>query len=164
VSIREGEKNMNLLKRAVNKISQTQVKFLPAGRLTGGFTANAEVSRHFLAGSFFLVFLLLFLPATTCLAWTDEQLADAIFRAEGGYRATYLYGIRSVRYKDEAEARQICLNTIRNNKRRFFQQDKYGDFLEFLASRYAPLNAPNDPKGLNRNWLKNVRYFLSKNE
>ena len=55
----------------------------------------------------------------------DENLADAIFKAEGGYKATYLYGIVSVPYKDEAEARQICINTINNNKKRFEKQTKY---------------------------------------
>jgi len=89
----------------------------------------------------------------------SNALADAIFKAEGGYRAEYLYGIRSVKYKDESDARRICLNTINNNKKRFLKQDKYKDYLEFLASRYCPVNCDND-RGSNRFWLKNVRYFL----
>lgn len=96
------------------------------------------------------------------LAYTDEQIVNAIFQAEGGYKATYLYGIRSVSYKDEAEARQICLNTIRNNRKRFANQTKYEDYLEFLASRYCPVGAKNDPNGLNQHWLRNVKWFLER--
>ena len=88
-------------------------------------------------------------------------LANAIFKAEGGKDAQYLYGIRSIKYKDEADARRICLNTINNNKKRFLKQDKYGDYLEFLASKYCPVNCDND-RGTNKYWLKNVRYFLKR--
>lgn len=34
--------------------------------------------------------------------------------------------------------------------------------LNAFAARWAPLNAKNDPDGLNNNWLKNVRFFLKK--
>lgn len=92
-----------------------------------------------------------------------EKLADAIYRAEGGAKAQYPYGIRSVKCDTVAECRKICINTIKANVRRW---NKYGhrthdSFLAFLASRYAPVkNATNDPKKLNRHWLKNVSYFL----
>ncbi|MBM4137500.1 MAG: hypothetical protein FJ241_11825 [Nitrospira sp.] len=101
---------------------------------------------------------------TTCFAYTDDQIADAIFLAEGGYKAKYLYGIVSVKYKDEAEARKICLNTIRNNRKRYddYGHKQYPTYLEFLQSRYCPIGASNDPKNLNKNWLKNVRYFLER--
>ena len=94
----------------------------------------------------------------------DIKLCDAIFKAEGGAKAQYLYGIRSVKYKDEAEARKICLNTIRNNKKRYadYGYKKYDTYLEFLASRYCPVNAENDPTGLNHNWIKNVEFFLQR--
>ena len=92
--------------------------------------------------------------------YTDEQIVNAIYQAEGAEKATYLYGIRSVSYKDEAEARRICFNTVRNNRIRFKKQDRYNDYLSFLVSRYCPIGAENDPNGLNRHWLKNVRYFL----
>lgn len=96
-------------------------------------------------------------------AYTDTQIVNAIFKAEGGYRAEYLYGIRSVHYKDEAEARQICFNTVRNNRVRFAQQGKYKDYLDFLASRYCPINCDND-RGTNKYWLKNVKYFLARSK
>lgn len=91
-----------------------------------------------------------------------EKLADAIYRAEGGDKADYPYGIRSVKCSTKQECRQICINTIKANVKRW---NKYGhktheSFLAFLASRYAPINADNDYRGLNRYWIRNVRYFL----
>lgn len=90
------------------------------------------------------------------VSYTNDQIANAIFIAEGGLNARYLYGIRSVKYKDIKDARQICLNTIRNNRRRFLQQNRYTEFLEFLGSRYCPPGLG----GVNRNWLGNVRKIL----
>lgn len=92
-------------------------------------------------------------------AYSDEQIVNAIYQAEGGAKATYAYGIRSVKYSSVAEARRICFNTVRNNRKRFAKQTKYTDFLEFLASRYCPIGCDND-RGTNKYWLKNVRHFL----
>ncbi len=94
--------------------------------------------------------------------WTNTEIVEAIFKAEGGYKATYLYGIRSVKYEDEAEARQICLNTVINQRRRHSKHDCGKDYLVCLRDRYCPLQAKNDSLGLNSNWLKNVRYFLKR--
>lgn len=91
-----------------------------------------------------------------------SRLADAIYRAEGGAKARVPYGILSVKVSSEAEARRVCLNTIRNNWRRWEKAGKPGPYLEFLASKYAPLNARNDPLKLNTNWLKNVSHYLDK--
>jgi len=49
---------------------------------------------------------------------------------------------------------KVCLNTIRNNHRRWEAAGKPGKFLDFLADRYCPKSA--DPVG-NRNWKKNVK-------
>lgn len=87
-------------------------------------------------------------------------LADAIFVAEGGVKAKVPYGILSVKVRDKAEARRVCLNTIRNNWRRWEEAGRKGEYLEFLARRYAPVGAQNDPKGLNRHWLRNVKENL----
>jgi hypothetical protein len=119
--------------------------------------------------SLFLVAVLLFtFPAHAGerRVYTYDQLADAIYRAEGGAKATYLYGIRSVSYDSPAEARRICLNTIRNNVKRFknYGYKDYPNYLEFLASRYCPTTGDlsNAEKKLNKYWLKNVKYFLDK--
>jgi len=113
-----------------------------------------KAKRYYLA----LVFLLIFHSASFAKEWTDAQIVNAIFHAEGGYKATYLYGIRSIPYKDEAEARRICFNTVRNNRKRFKKQTQYKDYLEFLGSRYCPPKA----HPLNSNWVKNVKYFLER--
>ena len=100
-------------------------------------------------------------PAT----YTDTQILWAIFYAEGGYKVKYLFGIRSVKYKDFEDAKRICLKTIQNNRKRYvdYGYKQYSDFLSFLASRYAPTkNCDNDPKGLNKFWLRNVQYYLMK--
>lgn len=92
--------------------------------------------------------------------YTDEEIVNAIFKAEGGYKTTYLYGIVSVPYSNEAEARRVCFNTVRNNRARFAKQTKHKDYLDFLASRYCPVG--DNDLGTNKYWLKNVRYFLAK--
>ena len=90
----------------------------------------------------------------------DEIIADAIYIAEGGVKASVPYGILSVKVKDEADARRICLNTIRNTKKRWEKAGKPDDFVIFLGKRYAPIGARNDSKNLNQNWAKNVKFFI----
>lgn len=114
---------------------------------------------------FFIIMALLTLtcpPFTGCsLAgeqgqhYSNEQIANAIYRAENSVK--YPYGIKSIdTHGDKEYARKICLNTIRNNRVRFAKQTQYKDFLEFLGSRYCPPSAHS----LNKHWVKNVRYFL----
>lgn len=98
-----------------------------------------------------LLSLLLALPAS---ALDAERIADAIYRVEGGAKARVPYGILSIPVKNEAHARRICLNTIRNNHKRWIAAGKPGDYLDFLADRYCPPSV--DPKG-NRNWKRNIK-------
>ena len=93
-----------------------------------------------------------------------NKLADAIFFAEGGTFAAKPFGILSVSCEGYGECRKVCLNTIRNNWKRFndYGHKTHPDYLSFLASRYAPIGVSNDPKNLNQNWLKNVRYFYDR--
>lgn len=104
------------------------------------------------------------MKSTNWLSFTDEQIADAIYQAEGGPKAKAPYGILSIKVEGEQEARRICLNTIRNNRVRFANQNKFTDYIEFLASRYCPIGATNDPLGLNKNWVKNVKFFLERGQ
>lgn len=91
--------------------------------------------------------------------WTDEKIADAIYRAENSVK--YPYGIKSIdTHGDKNYARKICLNTIRNNRKRFAKQTEHTDFIVFLGSRYCPPTAHS----LNKNWVKNVKYWLVKND
>lgn len=86
------------------------------------------------------------------------KLVNSIYRAEGGARTSHPYGILA-KYK-HTTPRQACFNTVKNTYRRWEAAGRPGDYLTFLANRYAPVGAKNDPTGLNRNWLKNVRYFM----
>ena len=88
--------------------------------------------------------------------FTNNQIANAIYKAEGGSKTNHPYGIL-VKYK-HTTPRQACLNTIAHARRDFNE----GDFISFLGSRYCPVGASNDPQGLNKNWIKNVKYFLNK--
>lgn len=90
-----------------------------------------------------------------------ERVADAIWLAEGGKKAKVSHGILSVKTKDP---RGVCLNTVRNTWGRWESAGKPGDFIDFLGSRYAPVGAANDPKGLNKNWPRNVRSLLRRSE
>lgn len=98
--------------------------------------------------------------------YTDEQIVNAIYKAEGGANAKYPYGIRSVECDTRSECLKVCRTTVKRNRQRFaeYGQKSFPDFLSFLASRYAPIGAGNDPKKLNQNWLKNVKYFLARSK
>ena len=82
-----------------------------------------------------------------------NRLADAIYRAEGGAKARAPYGILSVKVRSTAEARRVCMNTIRNNWMRWEKAGSKGKFVDFLADRYCP---PSVDRVGNRNWKANV--------
>jgi len=100
-------------------------------------------------------FLLL---SCSALAATDDQIADAIYRIEGGARARVPYGILSIPVRDAAHARRICLNTIKNNRARWIKAGRPGAFLDYLADKYCPRSA--DPIG-NKNWKVNIKRLVN---
>lgn len=109
-----------------------------------------------------LTWICIFFLFRTTLAhadeYTDEEIVNAIRKAEGVWN----YGIKSVKCGTEKECRRVCLRTVHNNRRRYDQGHQPSeDFIKFLANRYAPIGADNDPDGLNQNWQKNVKYFLN---
>lgn len=96
---------------------------------------------------------------------SDEQIVNAIYKAEGGSKAKYPYGIRSVRCETTSECKKICLNTVKNNRKRFaiYGHKEFSNFIEFLGSRYCPTKGRGLSKAevrLNRYWIKNVKHFL----
>ena len=114
--------------------------------------------------SWSLVLILILLSGFQLCSSSDidnELIADAIYRAEGGAKASVPYGVLSVKVKDEVEARQVCLNTIRNTKKRWEKAGKPDDFITFLGRRYCPVNCDND-NGTNQYWVKNVRFWIKK--
>lgn len=85
-----------------------------------------------------------------------ERLADAIRKAEG-IHSKHPYGILK-KYK-KTSPRQACINTIKHALKDW---NGNGDFISFLGARYCPVGAANDPTGLNKNWIKNVRFFYER--
>ena len=100
--------------------------------------------------------LFLFLGGAA-LGATDDQIANAIYRLEGGAKAKAPYGILSLKVSSPAQARQICLRTIANSRTRWLKAGRPGDELDFLADRYCPPSA--DPVG-NRNWKRNIHKMI----
>ena len=91
-----------------------------------------------------------------------NKIASAIFYAEGGLKASRPYGIfyKGCSWDDPTYCRKICLNTIKNKYTAWLELNKKGpnsDFISYLASKYAPLS--DSP--LNRNWKRNVEWFLN---
>lgn len=95
-----------------------------------------------------------------------QKWADAIYKAEGNDKTKYPYGILK-RYK-VTTPRQACINTVRHKYQDWLvlkaNKGLREDFIDYLASKYAPNFATNDPKRLNKNWAGNVRYWLTKGD
>ena len=104
--------------------------------------------------------MLLLVVCVPAQAYTADEFCDAIYHAEGGENTRHPYGVLSVSCETAKECRRICINSYNNNQRRFANQSKHTDFVDFFGSRWAPVGATNDPQGLNVNWVKNVRWFL----
>lgn len=92
-----------------------------------------------------------------CYAQTPvdvNALADSIRQAEG----VWTYGIKSIPCSSEKECRKICINSIRNNLRRYERSDKSLDFISFMGLRYCPPSI----HPLNKNWVLNVKAIYKK--
>ena len=104
-----------------------------------------------------IIFLWLCMWTSSAAEPNYEKIADAIYRIEGGKKAEFPYGIRSVKVKDEAEARRVCINTIRNNYARWVAAGRPIDFLTFLGDHYCP--KASDPVG-HDNWVRNIHKII----
>lgn len=87
-------------------------------------------------------------------------IVAAIRHAENG-RAGREYGILHPKALGKSYRTQAgwCAATVQKHYDRWTKAGSRGDFLESLARRYCPVGAGNDPTGLNRHWLKNVRHW-----
>ena len=90
----------------------------------------------------------------------EKLLLQAVYHSEGGEDAQYPFGIRSVGCNGYEECKSVCLRSIKNSLKRWNDAGRQGDFITWFAMRYCPVGAANDPKGLNSNFLKNIRWFL----
>lgn len=124
-------------------------------------TKEKKNKMGFLVGAFFGCAIFVFAGCQKPLyAYTDNQIANAIYKAEGGAKTNHPYGILT-KYKTTTP-RQACINTIKSARVRFSKQTKEKDFIHFLSLTYCPIGAKNDPTGLNKNWVKNVKFFLGR--
>jgi hypothetical protein len=111
-----------------------------------------------------IALLWLVLSPILCQAqdYTNEQIADSIYKAEGGSKTSHPYGI--LKHYKTTTPRQACLNTISHSRRHYNEVCRDIDFIQWLSLTYCPIGAKNDPQNLNKNWVGNVRYFLLKEE
>ena len=127
-------------------------------------SSGKEKRVHLLVKTIALAIVVFFMLSREAMAgepfYSNDQIADAIYLAEGGAKTNHPYGILA-HYK-HTTPRQACINTIKSARIRFAKQTKETDFVYFLSLTYCPIGASNDPTGLNENWLKNVRYFLGR--
>lgn len=92
----------------------------------------------------------------------QTRLLYAIRKAENG-RVGREFGVltpEAMRYKDNPEMSFItqarwAAGTIKK---------RYKGDLNAFANRWAPVGAENDPTGLNKNWVKNVQYWMGGGE
>ncbi len=91
-------------------------------------------------------------PARASEIYSDEAIATAIYRAENSKK--YPYGIKSINTHSNKEyARKICLNSIRNAKKRWIKAGMPEDFISYMGRRFSP------PE-INPNWVRLVKHFL----
>ena len=88
-----------------------------------------------------------------------NKVVDSIYKAEGGARTRHPYGILSIK---TSNPRKACYEVV-NWRYAMWQSlpnKTRPDFITYLSRSYCPIGASNDPRGLNRHWVKNVNYFM----
>lgn len=84
-----------------------------------------------------------------------NRLLDAVWKAEGGEKTRFPYGITTVKVHGKSHARQIAKKTLT----RALAERPDLPWIEATALVYCP--AKTDPVG-HKNWKKNVLYFYRK--
>ena len=105
------------------------------------------------------------LPGTFQDIYTNNDYVQAIFWAEGGYHTQFPYGIRSIKCSSISSCRNICLTTVKHNRKRYakYGYKCYPRFIIYLASRFAPMSGAHltiSERHLNGNWIRNVLFYL----
>ena len=89
-------------------------------------------------------------------------IVAAIRYAENGGKGKE-YGILHPRVKPTYRSQAgWCAATVQKNYDRWVKAGRKGEFIVFLGNRYCPVGAENDPNGLNKNWTKNIRFYVDK--
>lgn len=94
---------------------------------------------------------------------TDNQMIIlfAIRKAENGGPGRE-WGILNAKANSFDLQAGWCAATIKKNYARWESAGKPDDFVTFLGGKYCPVGAANDPKGLNVNWVRNVKTWIHK--
>lgn len=90
-------------------------------------------------------------------------IVAAIRYAENGGKGRE-YGILHSRVKPTYRSQAgWCAATVQKNYDRWLK-NKIGksDFISYLGHKYCPVGADNDPDGLNKHWIRNVRQLTQK--
>lgn len=94
-----------------------------------------------------------------------NKVVSSIYIIEGGNKTKYPFGVRSINTdRDYEKAKRICSNTVSNQFIRWQKWGKTNSFEESLAKRYCPVGANDDPTGLNKHWLGNLRRELARTQ
>ena len=93
-----------------------------------------------------------------------QRVVNAIYIIEGGEYASYPFGIRSVYCGGYYDCRRIALKTVRNYWQKWVDAGMPSEFIEYLGKGWAPLDAENDPLGLNANWIPNLKWQLERDK
>ena len=100
---------------------------------------------------------------------TDPTLLCILFaiRSSENGRPGIEFGVLHPRAKDQPNSLRVqagwCAATISKNHKRWLKSKEDVDFITFLGRRYCPVGADNDPNGLNKHWIKNVRTLTERN-
>ena len=100
---------------------------------------------------------------------TEPELLSILFAirtAENG-RAGIEFGVLNPKAVDQPNSLRVqagwCAATVSKNHKRWIDSGENVDFITFLGNRYCPVGADNDPNGLNKHWIPNVRKIAERN-
>jgi hypothetical protein len=85
----------------------------------------------------------------------DPKLIQAVVRAEGDIVRAVQCSVPSVTTREKAL--EVTCRSAAHAMSDYLKQHGAEAFVDFWAARWAPQGVANDPKGLNRNWPKNVK-------
>lgn len=88
-----------------------------------------------------------------------NDIADALWIAEGGHRARNHFGITTVMIRDYAHARAIALSAIRQEWDRWERGGRRGTYYAHLARRWCP---PSHDRRGHRNLVRNLTLIMRK--
>jgi hypothetical protein len=104
--------------------------------------------------------------ANNCTDPTQLCILFAIRTAENG-RPGIEFGVLHPRAVDKPNSLRVqagwCAATVSKNHKRWLASKQDVDFITFLGNRYCPVGADNDPTGLNKHWVRNVRKITERN-